>query len=154
MVARHVDGLDGGDVLDVGDVGRTHHAEDLVQARVHPGAVERRATLLARLGQQLRDGLARRVRVVGVAVPAGDPVRRGDDVDARLEDLDVQVLVGEHAVKGQHIGLGRDDLLDRAGGRHTVRRQAGQLARVLADLLRRIAVHADQFQIGLRWRCA
>ena len=94
------------------------------------------------------------MRVVRVAVPAGDPVGGGDDVDARLEDLDVEVLVGEHAVEGQHVGLGGDDLLDGAGGRHPDGRQAGELTGVPADLLRRIAVHANEFEVGLRRRCA
>src|SRR5262249_39492063 len=74
VVAGHVDGLDGGDVLDLGDAGRADHAQDLVQARVHPGAVEGCAALFTGLGQQLGHGLARRVRVVLVAVPAGDPI--------------------------------------------------------------------------------
>ena len=86
--------------------------------------------------------------MVVVAVPAGDPVGGGDDVDACLEDFDVEVLVGEDAVKGQHVGLGRDDLLDGAGGFHPDRRQADDLAGVAADLVRRIAVQTNEFQIG------
>ncbi len=74
--------------------------------------------------------------MVGVAVPAGDPVRGGDDVDTGLENLHVEVLVGEDTVEGQHVGLGGDDLLDRAGRRHPVGRQPGQLTGVLTDLFR------------------
>jgi hypothetical protein len=89
------------------------------------------------------------VRVVGVAVPPGDPVGGGDDIDARLKHFDVEVLVREHTVERHHIRLGGDDLLDGGGELHPVARQAGELARVLADLLRRIAVHANEFEIGL-----
>ena len=88
--------------------------------------------------------------MVGVAMPAGDPVGGGDDVDAGFEHLHVEVLVGEDAVEGQHIRLGLDDLLDGAGGRHTDGRQTGDLAGVAADLLRCIAVQADEFQVRVR----
>jgi hypothetical protein len=88
--------------------------------------------------------------MVGVAVPSGDPVGGGHDVDTRFEHLHVQVFVGEHPVKGHHIRFGRDDLLDRAGGCHTVGRQAGDLTGIAADLLRCVAVQPDQRQIGVR----
>ena len=74
--------------------------------------------------------------MVLVAVPAGDPVGGGDDVDSGFEDLDVEVLVGEDAVEGQYVRLGGDDLLDGPGGRHPDRRQSDNLAGIAADLLR------------------
>ena len=95
--------------------------EDLGQAGVHARAVEGRAAALARRLDHLRLGAARRVRVVGVAVVAGDPVRGGDDVDAGLEDPLVEVDVGEHAVERHAVRLGGDDLLDGAGGDHADR---------------------------------
>src|SRR5207342_1038148 len=93
---------------------------------------------------------ARRVWVVGVAVPSGDPVGGGDDVDPGLEDLDVEVLVGEHAVEGQHVGFGGDDLVHRPGGHHADGVQSDELACVAADLLRCVAVQSDQFEVGVR----
>ena len=86
--------------------------------------------------------------MVGVAVPPGDPVGGRDDVDARLKHPDVEILVGEHAVECQHVRLGRDDLFDAAGRFDPVGRDTGQLAGVLADLVGRIAVHTNQFQVG------
>jgi hypothetical protein len=136
VVTRHVDRLDGGDVLDLGDIGRTHHTQNLIETRVHAGAVEGGAALLAGLLQDLAYRLAGGVRMVGVAVPAGDPVGGGDDIDAGLKHFDVEVLVGEHAVKGHHVRFGGDDLLDTAGGLDSVRRETSQLAGVLADLVR------------------
>src|ERR1700754_2013075 len=87
--------------------------------------------------------------MVGVAVPTGDPVCRCDDVDAGLEHLDVEVLVGKYPMKGQHIGLGGEDLVDRARGDNAVRLDACELARVLTDLLWGIAVPPHQFEFGL-----
>ncbi len=135
-MARHVNRFQGSDVLDLGDVGRAHNTEDLVHSRVHAGAVERRTALLAGLGQQARDGLARRVRVVRVAVPPGDPVGGGDDVDARLENLYVEVLIGEDTMKGQDVRFGGDDFLDGAGRLDTYRGQTDDLAGVATDLVR------------------
>ena len=89
------------------------------------------------------------MRVVGVAVVAGDPVGGGDDVDAGLEDLLVEVDVGEDAVEGHAVGLRGDDLLDGAGGDHADRVDAHDLAGVAADLVRRVAVEADQLEVGL-----
>ena len=60
--------------------------------------------------------------MVLVAVPPVDPVGGGDDIDPGLKDFHVEVLVGEDAVEREHIGLGRDDLLDRAGRLHPDRR--------------------------------
>ena len=68
--------------------------------------------------------------------------------------LHVEILVGEDAVEGQHVGFGGDDLLDGAGGLDAVRRQAGELTRVTTDLFRRVAVQTDQLKIGLLRRCA
>ena len=47
VVAGHVDRLDAGDILDVGDIGGVHDRQDLRQAGVHAGAVERRIAALA-----------------------------------------------------------------------------------------------------------
>ena len=88
--------------------------------------------------------------MVGVAVPPGDPVRGGDDIDPGFEYRNIQILVGEDPVEGQHIGFGGDDLLDGAGGDDTDGIQSGDLAGVAADLLRRVAVQPDEFQIGMR----
>ena len=136
VVARDVDGLDRGDVLDVRDVRGADDAEDLVEPRVHPRAVERRAAPLARRGEDLAHRAARVVRMVGVAVEAGDPVRGGDDVDPGLEDAHVEVLVGEHPVEGHDVGPRGDDLLDRPGGGDADRLEAGELADVASDLVR------------------
>lgn len=126
-----------------------HDAEDLVEAGVHPGAIERHAVLLAGLLDDLGPGTAVGRGVVGVAVVAGDPVGGGDDVDAGFQDAHVEILVGKDAVEGQHIGLGGDDLLDRAGGDNPDRADPGDLPGVATDLLRRVAVQADQFQVAV-----
>ncbi len=139
-MAGDVDGLDGGDVLDLGDVGRAHHAQNLIDAGVHAGAVERRPALGARLGQQLRHRLAGGVRVVGVAVPAGDPVRRGDDIDPGLKDFHVQVLVGEDAVEGEDVGTRGDDVIDRPGGDDADRSDPGDLAGIASHLFGCVAM--------------
>ena len=148
VMAGHVDGFDGGDVLDLGDVGRTHHAQDLIDAGVHPGAVERRPALGARLGQQLADRSTGGVRMVGVAVPAGDPVGCRDDIDPRSKDFHVQVFVGEDAVEGEDIGFRGDDVVDRARGDDADRPDPGDLAGVASDLFRCVAMQSDQFEIG------
>jgi hypothetical protein len=87
--------------------------------------------------------------MVAVTVPAGDPVGGRDDVDPGFQHRHIEVFVGEHAVEGQHVGLRRDDVVDGAGGRDADGCQARQLADVLTDLVRRIAVHPNQFQVGL-----
>jgi len=122
VVTGHVDRLEGHDVFDLGDVGGTHDAQDLVQAGVHAGAVEADLTLVAGFGQQLGHRLAGRVGMVLVAVPTVDPVGGGDDIDPGLKDFHVEVLVGEDTVEREHIRLGGDDLLDRAGRLHPDRR--------------------------------
>ena len=125
VVAGHVDGLDAEHVLDLGDVGRVDDRQDLRQARVHAGAVERGAAALARRLDHLAtpcwpDGcgwLALRwwpviqSAVVTMLMPG-------------LEDRHVQIDVGEHAVERHAVGLGRDDLLDGAGRDHTDRVEA------------------------------
>ena len=58
--------------------------------------------------------------MVLVSVVTSDPVGCRDDVDARLKDFHVQILVGEHAVERQDVGLGRDDLVDRTGCDYSV----------------------------------
>lgn len=127
-----------------------HDAEDLGQAGgVHPGPVEGRAALRAGLGDDLADLAPGVVRMVGVPVEAGDPVGGGHDVDPGLEDLNVQILVGEHAVEREHVGPCRDDLLDRPGRDHPDRPDADDLTGVPADLVRCIAVQANQFQVGM-----
>ena len=77
--------------------------------------------------------------MVAVAMPAGDPVSSGDDVDSGVEHRDVEVLVGEDSVERQHIRLRGDDFVDGAGGLDADGCQASQLTDVPADLLRRIA---------------
>ena len=52
-------------------------------------------------------------------------------------------------MEGHHVGLRGEDLLDRAGRRHPVGRQPRELTGVPADLVRRVAVHADQLEVGL-----
>ena len=87
--------------------------------------------------------------MVGVAVPSGDPVGGGDDIDPGLKHFHVEVLVGEDAVESQYIGFGGDDLVDAAGCLDAVGWQADEFGDILADLLRRVTMHADQFQVGL-----
>ncbi len=89
--------------------------------------------------------------MIGIAMPAGDPVGGRHDVDPRFEDLHIEIFVGgEHAMEGQDIRLGGDDLLDAAGRGDSDRSDTRQLAGVAADLVRRVAVHPpNQFQVGL-----
>ena len=87
--------------------------------------------------------------MVGVTVPAGDPVRGGDDVDTGLKDPDVEVLVGKHTVKGEHIGFGGDDLFDGAGGADSDGTDTGDLTGIAADLVSGVAVQPDQLQIRM-----
>jgi hypothetical protein len=81
-VAGHIDRFDDGDVLYVGDVGGVHYAQDLSQAWIHPGSIERGAATLAGLfdddddDDDDDDGRW----VVAVAVMPGDPVGGGDEV--------------------------------------------------------------------------
>ena len=88
--------------------------------------------------------------MVGVAVPPGDPVGGGDDVDAGFEHLHVEIFVGEHPVEGEHVGFGGDDLFNGAGRDDPDGCTSGDLAGVASDLLGRVAVQSDELQIGMR----
>ena len=93
--------------------------------------------------------LPRRMGVVRVPVVTRDPVGRGHDVDAGLEDGHVEVDVGEHAVEGHAVGLRGDDLVDGAGGDDADGVDADDLTGVTADLVGRVAVQPDQLEVGL-----
>ncbi|SHS74737.1 Uncharacterised protein [Mycobacteroides abscessus subsp. abscessus] len=150
MMAGHIHRLDDGHVLDLGDIAGMDDTKNLRQPRIHSGAIERRSAAFTRLLQYLGDGPARRVRVVLVTVMPGDPIGGGHNVDARFQHLDIEILVGEHAVEGQHVGFGGDDFLDGAGRDHPVGFQPHQFTGVPADLFRRVAMQSGQFQVGMR----
>jgi len=104
------------DELDACDIATVDDTQDVTQTWVHPGAVERRTAALARLFEHDPRRFPRRMRMVLLAMVAGDPVCRGDDVDACVQDTFVQLEVGEHAVEGDDIWSGRDDFVNGACG--------------------------------------
>src|SRR4029077_21218778 len=129
------DRLDTGHTLDVGDVGGVHDRQDLREARVHARAVERRTS--ARAGGRQNLGLRRAVAaMIGVAVASGDPVGGGDDVDAGLQHLHIEVDVGPNTVERQAIRAGGQDLVDGAGRGDADGTDAGDLADIASDLVR------------------
>ena len=87
--------------------------------------------------------------MVPIAVVAGDPVRRGDDIDAALEQLAEQVDVGPDAVEVDDVRFGLEHVGHIAGSRHPERSHADDLAGVTAHLVGRVAVETDQFEVGV-----
>ena len=87
--------------------------------------------------------------MVPIAVVAGDPVGCGDDIDARLEQGAVQVDVRPDAVEGHDVGLGLEHVGQIAGRHHPESGPADDLAGVTAHLVGRVAVEADEFEVGV-----
>jgi len=135
VMAGDVDGLQDGDVLDISHAGRGDDAQDLGQAGVHPGSVEGGPTTLAGGFDQVGRFTARRMGVVEIAVVPGNPVGRGHDVDAVLEQGAEQIDVRPHAVEVHDVGLGVEHVFEIAGGDHPERLHADYFAGVTADLL-------------------
>ena len=73
----------------------------------------------------------------------------GDDVDAGFEQRAEQVDVRPDAVEVDDVGLGGEHVVDVAGGDHADRVHADDLAGVPADLVGRVAVEADQLEVGM-----
>jgi len=113
--------------------------------------------LLAGLLQKLAHRLAGRVRVIGIAVPTGDPVRGGDDIDARLKHFDVEVLVGEHPMERQYVralAAMISSILPVALDPVWGAAPASSPLSSLAHLVARITMHANEFQIRPQARSA
>ena len=116
---------------------RRHDREELDETGIDAAAEDRRAAVFACLG----DAVATLAEEV-----AGDELRRGDDVDARAQNSDQLVDVGEHRVVDDAIGLQREQCVDVVGRRHTERFDTAQVADVATDLVGRPRVAPDEFQ--------
>ena len=113
--------------------------DELDVARADAAAEHRAAALRA----GVEDPLA---PVVGVRL-AVDEGRRGDDVDAGLEDADHLVHVEPHRVVDDAVGLEGEQRVDVVRGREPDRRQSAQLTDVLAGLVLRPGVATDQLEV-------
>src|SRR4029079_4352136 len=119
----------------VSEWGEGQNLRDLRETGVHAGAVERgMAALTSRLDNL---GLRRTfAEVIGVTVVAGDPVGGGDDVDAGLQHLSVEVDIRPDPMECHAIRAGGEDVLERAGRGDADLTDAGDLAGIAPDLVR------------------
>src|SRR5208337_142468 len=89
----------------------------------------------------LGDAIAPRTEEV-----AGDESRGAHHVDARTEDTDQLVDVGEHRVVHHTVRLERQQGLNIVGGLHIEGIDPAQLANIVPDLLRRPGIASDELQ--------
>ncbi len=87
-----------------------------------------------------------RARALAQAV-AVDELGGGDDVDARAENADQDVHIGEHRVVDDAVRPQREQRVDIVRGCHTQRFDTAEFADVLADFVGRPGVAPDEFQI-------
>jgi hypothetical protein len=89
------------------------------------------------------------VRVVAIAVMPGDPIRRGDDIDAVLEERAEKVDVRPHPVEIRDMWLRGDDFVERTRGQDSDRGAPHDFSRVTTDFVGRIAIESDQLKVSL-----